>query len=667
MSAGTRQIRIRSVLAGLVLGLGLCAFSPYNNAYLANTHLGGGHFPMAPFFITAWLVVIVALFARLTRREPLFNGIEMLVIWLMMVLGTAIGWSGLVETFFINLTAPVYFAKDAYEWTQELRPYLPPAWYPTDAKAVETLYSGLQNGNQMGFGQILSSIPWDVWLPPLFGWGVFILLSYAIMICMVNLFGRQWVVNERVNFPLMQVPQTLAESMDDNTLFSLLRDKYLLTGLLLAASLQTVNGLNYYYPAVPMIPTQIIAGSYFPKFGLFSGFYHLEIYIVPAFIGFAFLATRQISFSFWFFHLAALLLFGILSIFGMQYPEAAMGVTFGPLLARPEEAQGIGAYLVFFLFLIFLARFHLMNAIRGAFGRPPIKRTGDKNDDHAEWLPASWAFWGVAIGFILMTLWCLWFGLPLLFALMLPVIFFMIMLVASRIVCQGGLPYFTITAAPSDGFIGLFGSRYFGQAGLLATVVMQKVLFLDVREAIMPSLFHGAKASERARNQRMMLLAIAIILLAAVVVAFVTMLVMGHKIGLREMKMDWATHSTLAVYENAQRLLDAPTGPNAWVISFAVVGAVVMLILVFCYYRFSWWPLHPIGYLAAYGFGMRILWFSFLAGWLCNHLSLHYGGTVLYRRMRLLFIGLIMGDFLLGGVWALVGLFTGSHYQVFPM
>ena len=92
---------------------------------------------------------------------------------------------------------------------------------------------------------------------------------------------------------------------------------------------------------------------------------------------------------------------------------------------------------------------------------------------------------------------------------MLPILFFMVMLVASRIVCQGGLPYFTITAAPTDGMTGMFGSRFLGQAGLLAAVVMQKVLFVDVRESIMPSLFHGAKLGERARNQRMLLLAIA--------------------------------------------------------------------------------------------------------------------------------------------------------------
>ena len=519
----------------------------------------------------------------------------------------------------------------------------------------------------MGWLQVLGNIPWGVWLQPLCAWGGFILLCYGIMLCMVNLFGRQWVVNERVNFPLLQVPQTLAESLDNQKLGSLLGDKFLLSGLFLAASLQTINGLNFHFPTVPQIPTQILAGPYFPKFGLFSGFYHLEIFIVPAFIGFAFLATRQISFSFWFFHLAGLLLFGILAIFGMQYPEAAMGVTFGPLLVRPEEAQGIGAYLVFFLFLIFLARFHLMNALRAALGKRPAIHRGDATEHHGEWLPPSWALWGVVLGLALLMGGCWWFGLPPVAAVLLPLLFFMVMLVVSRIVCQGGLPYFTITAAPTDGLTGMFGSRFLGTTGLLASVVMQKVLFLDVREALMPSLFHGAKISERARNQRLLLAAIGAILVAAVVVAFLTILLMGHKIGLREMKMDWATQSTLAVYENAQKLIDAPTDPNPWILSFAGVGALVMLVLTFCYYRFSWWPLHPLGYLAAYGFGMRILWFSFLVGWACNHLSLHYGGTALFRKLRLFFIGLIMGDFLMGGIWALVGLFTGSSFQVFPI
>jgi hypothetical protein len=68
----------------------------------------------------------------------------------------------------------------------------------------------------------------------------------------------------------------------------------------------------------------------------------------------------------------------------------------------------------------------------------------------------------------------------------------------------------------------------------------------------------------------------------------------------------------------------------------------------------------------AFSSSMRILWFSFLIGWACNTLCLRYGGTFLYRRVRLFFIGLIIGDFCMGAFWALVSLKTGISYLVLP-
>jgi hypothetical protein len=92
-----------------------------------------------------------------------------------------------------------------------------------------------------------------------------------------------------------------------------------------------------------------------------------------------------------------------------------------------------------------------------------------------------------------------------------------------------------------------------------------------------------------------------------------------------------------------------------------------MGLLIFCYYKFTWWPLHPLGYLVAYSAGMKILWFPFFLGWLCNHMVLHYGGTSLFNKVRFLFIGLILGDFLMGGIFAVIGLFNDQSYNVFPL
>ena len=100
---------------------------------------------------------------------------------------------------------------------------------------------------------------------------------------------------------------------------------------------------------------------------------------------------------------------------------------------------------------------------------------------------------------------------------------------------------------------------------------------------------------------------------------------------------------------------------------FALVwGCALMLVLVVCYHRFYWWPIHPIGYLVAYSSAMRILWFSFFAGWLCNVLCMRYGGVLFFRKVGYFFMGLIIGDFLMGGIWAGIGLFGDASYLVLP-
>ena len=491
-------------------------------------------------------------------------------------------------------------------------------------------------------------------------WGGFILLSYFVMMCMVNLLTRQALHNERMNFPLLQVPQMLADALDQHQLGKFLGNPFLLTGLMVPVLLHLLNGLHFYFPQVPQLPTLVLAGTYFPKTGLFSGFLKLKIYIYPAFIGFAFLASKQISFSFWLFYLLGALLIGLLSVLGYNIPAAALGVTFGPTLARPEETQMIGAYGVFFIFLAWLARHHFADIVRIATGR------SSRRPLEAEWMTIGFSFWGTIAGMALLVAWLSYFGLSVLSALLVLGAYFMVMLVATRVICQGGIAYFTLTAAPIDGLLAFFGPKFFTHAGLLITAVAQKVLFVDLRESLMPSLFHARKVTYRAHNRPLVVAGIFLALVGGVVISFVAMLALCYRFGVRELNLDWATRTTVAVYDNIYTLVASPVTSGQWVWIFALAGAVVMLVLVLCYHRFYWWPIHPIGYLTAYSSAMRILWFSFFVGWACNALCMRYGGVRLFKRLRYFFIGLIIGDFLMGGGWALVGLFSEGSYQVLP-
>ncbi len=496
--------------------------------------------------------------------------------------------------------------------------------------------------------------------PPLLTWTIFILLCYFVMVCLVNLLSKQPLYNERMNFPLLRVPFAMEEALDQTGLGRFFGNRFLIAGLMVPVCLHLLNGLGFYNPSIPQIPTLILVGKYFPKVGLLAGFFKLKIYLYPAFIGFAFLTSKQISFSFWVFFIMGTLLFGLLSVLGLNIPAAALGVTFGPTISRPEETQMIGAYIVFFLFLAWLARFHFIDIVRQGIGF--------KKEDNleSEWLSTRFSFWGFISGGLAIVIWCHYFGIPFLFSILVVFAFFMFTLVAMRVICQGGIAYFTLTAAPMDGLMAFFGPKVFTSLGILVAAVIQKVLFVDLRESLMPSLLHARKITDKASNNRFIFIAIAITLIAGIVISFLAMLALCYKFGMRELQLDWATRTTITVYDNVYSLVESPVKPGDWVLIFCIVGAAVMLVLVICYHRFYWWPIHPIGYLTAYSSAMRILWISFFIGWACNALCMRYGGVGLFKKLRNFFIGLIIGDFFMAGTWAIIGLFSHSSYLVLP-
>lgn len=654
-------IRLRAILTGMILAVAICLLTPFNNVYQQATPLGGGHFPLAPFFIFILLVILTAVTAKLFHSKSLiFTGSELLIIWIEMVIGSGIAYTGMARTLLLNLTAPLHYATVENQWQETLGSVLPQGITPTDPQAIEMLYSGIPGGRSMGWLEVASTIPWQAWFSPMLLWGCFILLSYGFMLFVINILSRQWIHNERINFPLLRVPEMLSRALDEGKIGRFFRNRFLLAGLLLPVLLHLLNGLHFYYPSVPQLSTLILAGPYFPKEGLFSGFHKLKIYIYPAFIGFAFLTSRQISFSFWFFFILGGLFFGILGLLGYSIPVSELGITFGPTLARPEETQMIGAYGIFFLFLIWLARTHLIEVTKESLFlvKPSRSRT--------EWFDVRYSFWGAVFCFGALLYWAVSLGMSLLTATLFFGAAFMIMLVATRIICQGGLAYFTLTAAPMDGLMVTSGTKIFsGINGLLAGMG-QKVLFVDLRESLMPSLLHSRKLSHGKSPGLLIFSGLFFTILASLVTSILAMMTLYYRYGTRELQLEWASRTTVTVFENVHRLVTAPVETGSWITFFAIAGAIVMLILVVCYHRFYWWPIHPLGYLTAYSSAMRILWFSFFVGWVCNTLCMRYGGVTLFKKVQFFFIGLIIGDFLMGGSWAVVGLFTDSGYQVLP-
>jgi hypothetical protein len=82
--------------------------------------------------------------------------------------------------------------------------------------------------------------------------------------------------------------------------------------------------------------------------------------------------------------------------------------------------------------------------------------------------------------------------------------------------------------------------------------------------------------------------------------------------------------------------------------------------------RFPLWPLHPAGYAVAsstWTFGW--LWFSVFVSWAIKTTLLRLGGIGLYRKARPIFLGLLLGEYIVGGAWVLVRLFWGIQVYSF--
>lgn len=81
--------------------------------------------------------------------------------------------------------------------------------------------------------------------------------------------------------------------------------------------------------------------------------------------------------------------------------------------------------------------------------------------------------------------------------------------------------------------------------------------------------------------------------------------------------------------------------------------------------RFLWWPLHPIAYPLGLSWTMNWLWFPLFISWAAKWLILKYGGLKAHRQARPFFIGLILGEYVVGSILSIVSLIFDVPTYVF--
>ena len=190
----------------LTLGTSLCCLATVAGSYarfvLHTTRLDQNHLSMAA---VVPLVLIAAFFARPFRIS---RG-EMLVIFSMTLIGAT------MPTYFIGkllayITAPHYMSSAENQWAAYFGTHLPTWAVMPEGPAVRWFYEGLPRG---------ATIPWTEWFVPVFWWITIVAAFYGCCLFLMVILRKQWVVHERIDFPLMELPLAILESPEEGGFF----------------------------------------------------------------------------------------------------------------------------------------------------------------------------------------------------------------------------------------------------------------------------------------------------------------------------------------------------------------------------------------------------------------------------------------------------------------
>ena len=129
----------------------------------------------------------------------------------------------------------------------------------------------------------------------------------------------------------------------------------------------------------------------------------------------------------------------------------------------------------------------------------------------------------------------------------------------------------------------------------------------------------------------------------------------------------WGMQFGARVFNGLQRWLSLPTPTNFFPLIGLSVGFGFSVVLMWMRTRFLWFPFHPVGFLISSDWGMAYLWTCMLVCWIVKLTILKVWGLKAMRKLRYFAFGLILGDFVTGGLWSLISIITQKQmYNFWP-
>ncbi|MBC8230389.1 hypothetical protein H8E77_12655 [bacterium] len=630
------------MVIGLFFVIGICIITPYNNHYVRNTYLASNHLPIGPLFILTFLIFFNLFLKKLISRISLSSS-ELTVIWCMMIVTASIPSKAFAEYLLPTLVGAYYFATPENEWAELFHQYLPDWLTPKNLVAARNFYEGAPDGN----------VPWAFWIEPLLLWMLFALLLYGTMFCLSTILRKQWVEHERITFPLVQLPaEIMRESENKSLLPRFFSNRLMWFAFATAGMLHILNGLHFYFPIVPFIPTKFSLDPFLTE-KPFSAIRPLPLHIHPSVIGITYLLAMRVSLSLWFFYLLYKFECLLFAIFGLRMPGSPGEFGFTKSFASHQE---MGAFIVVIGVIIWHSRKHIKNIIQKSFSK------NSNINEQNEPMPHRWAILGLLFTFLSLVVLSQVMGMSLWVALSIILFSAMMWVIFTWQVASAGVLIVHPTFDPMMMLRTTFGDRMIGPRSLTIDTIQARGFRTDLTQLTMPHIMNTFKISDEANLfRRPLLIAMLTAIMLALPISSYFFLKLAYNMGGNMLGLSWAGNLGFRVLDS--RLI-YPSEMSKTDLSFIFTGAAGTLLVAFMYHRLLWWPLHPIGCTTGSSWGIQMFLLSIFLGWLFKYIILRYGGLRAYRNTRPLFLGLILGEYVIGAIWIIVGLFVGRGYRI---
>lgn len=573
---------------------------------------------------------------------------ELIIIYVMMIVASAIPTWGFSANLVAMLPAVYYYATPENNWAELLHPYVADWLVPQDPAAIKYFFEGLPKD---------MPLPWGAWAVPIAAWCSFIMAIYLMMIAVMVIVRRQWVEYDRLSFPLLQLPLDMIEEGEKGSLLSPFVKKPLMwLGFAIPFILFSTSALNHYFPFIPAIQLR-------NSLALWNHALVLQTNVNFVAMGLAYFLSLDVGLSIWLFHLLTMTQITTENLLGYALPgrrdlfmEGSMSVSY----------QGMGAMLILVFYGLWTSRRFLGEVWRKVWH-------GDGINDDDEILSYRAAALVLLLASVYVTGWLVASGVPLGVTLLFLLVAFAVFYGLARIVAEGGLGFARAQMTAQPFVINAVGTEAVTAPGLVS-MGMTFAWAGDLRTMVMASAISGMKLADSGGVRRRplfwaMLLAVVVSLAGSV--SFIIW--MGYRYG--GINLDWWFYNRFGeiIHGDTAFKIANPFGPQSdWRVVgprflFAGIGAGVMGLLMWMRHHFLWWPVHYIGFPIGATLTIIFTWFSIMLGWIFKALILKYGGVPLYRQLRPFFLGLILGHVFVAGFWAAFDFFTGETGNRIPI